>query len=65
MTLSFLASGSHQKTVSKDFNLNISQKSVSRIIRIVTEGFSEVLDDWVVFPASALHRDQIKEGCVS
>ncbi|KAL0849490.1 hypothetical protein ABMA28_013767 [Loxostege sticticalis] len=62
ITLSFLASGSHQKSVGKDFNVNISQKSVSRVIKIVIEGLNLVLDNWVVFPSTTAQREQIKEG---
>ncbi|XP_063617419.1 putative nuclease HARBI1 [Cydia splendana] len=62
LTLSFLASGSHQKSVGKDFNVNISQKSVSRVIKIIVEGLNFVLDKWVVFPSSSLQREQIKDG---
>ncbi|KAJ2953840.1 hypothetical protein O0L34_g1469 [Tuta absoluta] len=62
LTLSFLATGSHQKSVGKDFNLTISQKSISRIIKIIIEGLNIVLDQWVVFPATATQREQIKEG---
>ncbi|KOB71085.1 Uncharacterized protein OBRU01_14364 [Operophtera brumata] len=62
VTLSFLSSGSHQKSIGKDFNLCISQKSVSRVIRLVIEGLNAVLDHQVVFPSSAAQREQIKEG---
>ncbi|XP_049875923.1 putative nuclease HARBI1 [Pectinophora gossypiella] len=62
VTLSFLYSGCHQKSIGKDFNLSISQKSVSRVIKIVIEGLNVVLDNWVVFPASAMQREQVKEG---
>lgn len=62
ITLSFLASGSHQKSVGKDFNVNISQKSVSRVIKIVIEGLNLVLDNWIVFPSTTAQREQIKEG---
>lgn len=62
MTLSFLASGSHQKSVGKDFNINISQKSVSRVIKIVVEGLNVMLNNCVIFPATVIQRDQIKEG---
>lgn len=49
----------------KDFNINISQKSVSRVIKIVVEGLNMVLNDCIVFPTMALQREQIKEGFVS
>ncbi|CAH0405000.1 unnamed protein product [Chilo suppressalis] len=62
VTLSFLANGSHQKSVSKDFNLHISQKSVSRVIKIIIEGFNMLLDKYVVFPTMPIQREQIKEG---
>lgn len=62
LTLSFLASGSHQKSVGKDFNVKISQKSVSRVIKIIVEGLNAELDKWVVFPSSSAQRELIKEG---
>ncbi|XP_053608439.1 putative nuclease HARBI1 [Plodia interpunctella] len=62
VTLSFLASGSHQKSVGKDFNINISQKSVSRVLKTIIEGLNVVLDCWVVFPSTVIQREQIKEG---
>lgn len=62
VALSFLSSGSHQKSISKDFNISISQKSVSRVIKLVVEGLNAVLDYWVVFPASTTQRQHIKEG---
>ncbi|XP_013182850.1 putative nuclease HARBI1 [Amyelois transitella] len=62
VTLSFLASGSHQKSVGNDFNVNISQKSVSRVIKIIIEGLNIVLDNWVLFPSTMIQREKIKEG---
>lgn len=62
VTLSFLSSGSHQKSVGKDFNLNISQKSVSRVIKMIIEGMNLLLNNWVVFPTTTSQRDKIKEG---
>lgn len=62
ITLSFLANGAHQKSVGKHFNINISQKSVSRIIKIIVEGLNLVLDKCIVFPTTALQRQQVKEG---
>ncbi|KAM3964694.1 putative nuclease HARBI1 [Aphomia sociella] len=62
VTLSFLVSGSHQKLVGKDFNINISQKSVSRVMKIIIESLNIVLDHWVVFPSTVMQREQIKEG---
>ncbi|XP_059049826.1 putative nuclease HARBI1 [Achroia grisella] len=62
VTLSFLVSGSHQKLIGKDFHINISQKSVSRIIKIIIESLNMVLDQWVVFPSTVMQREQVKEG---
>ncbi|KAG6450373.1 hypothetical protein O3G_MSEX006558 [Manduca sexta] len=62
VTLSFLASGSHQKAIGKDFNVSISQKSVSRVIKLIIEGLNVILDNWVVFPTTPVQREQIKEG---
>ncbi|CAB3250395.1 unnamed protein product [Arctia plantaginis] len=61
VTLSFLASGSHQKSVGKD-NINISQKSVSRVIKTVVEGLNMVLNNYIIFPTTSEQREEIKEG---
>lgn len=62
LTLSFLASGSHQKTVGKEFNINVCQKSISKVIIIIIEALNDVMNDWIVFPAKLNHRKSVKEG---
>ena len=66
MALSFFATGSYQRLVGGSYGTLMSQQSVSRAIREVTEALNqeEILKKWIKFPQNRAERDSIKRRYV-
>lgn len=63
MALSFYATGSYQRLVGGTQGTLMSQQSVSRAIREVTNALNsnEILNKWLKFPQTRRQRDLIKQ----
>lgn len=60
-SLSFFATGSYQQTIGQSYNLSVSQQSVSRCIKEITEVIINTLaDEWIQFPSNDERKAQIK-----
>ncbi|XP_035205356.1 putative nuclease HARBI1 isoform X2 [Stegodyphus dumicola] len=61
--LNFYASGSYQRYVGNDRYIGLSQKSVSRCIRDVTNAIcSGLFNKWIKFPINSFQQNKIKLG---
>lgn len=62
VTMRILAEGSYQKGSGNDFNVSMSQSSVSNVFRECIEAMHRVLcHEWIVFPTDEVEKQQIKE----
>lgn len=62
-TMSFYATGSYQRTIGQSYNLSISQQSVSRAIKEITEVIVNTLaQQWIRFPIDGASKNSIKGG---
>ncbi|KAJ0179164.1 hypothetical protein K1T71_004876 [Dendrolimus kikuchii] len=60
IALAFYASGSYQSLVGKSTLLNVSQVTVSRAVRQVTEALNQIFDKHVKWPTQSNERNTIK-----
>ncbi|KYQ46674.1 Putative nuclease HARBI1 [Trachymyrmex zeteki] len=59
--LRFFAIGSYQKGIGNDYLVSISQPAVSRVIKAVAVGITQILaDEWIQFPRTEEKRAALK-----
>nr|CAD7572456.1 unnamed protein product [Timema californicum] len=57
----FFAEGGYQRGVGQDLFIALSRPAVSKCIRAVCEGLSNIAGQWIRFPRTVAQRDQIQQ----